>query len=260
MPFGDILFKAREKIDLVTADEQKVVVDSKIKKLALKIFGIPHTEMRNRSRLIMHNSKLNRTDKVLDAGCGIGLYGLNYAIKQKADVIGVDMSKDKIENAEKLKKSLGITNIKFEKGDLTNLKFKDNSFDFVLCSDVLEHIPNDKKALKELARVLKKGGSLILTFPYLSEHSQEVMKKFGHARPGYNEEIMGKLAKENNLKIEKMTGYTYFFGKIAWYINEKTFRFPVLAALLFYPLYLLTYLDFTKSGKPNGLFVKLRKI
>ena len=259
MPFGDIISKSRERIELVTADNQKVVVDSGIKRLGLKIFGIPHTGMRNRARLILRNSKFKLGDKILDAGCGVGLYGLNYAEKNKVKVTGVDLSEDKIRNALKLKKGIGTLNINFLKGDLTKLNFKEGYFDFIICSDVLEHIPNDKKALKELTRVLKKDGTLLLTFPYLSRHNAEVMKKFGHARAGYDEKKVIEMSKKNNLRIEKMQGYNYFFGKEAWSINEKTFKIPVLAAIMFYPLYLLTYLDFTRIGKPDGLFVKLRK-
>ena len=44
------------------------------------------------------------------------------------------------------------------KADICNLPFEDNSFDLIFCNHVLEHIPNDKKAMQELFRVLKKGG------------------------------------------------------------------------------------------------------
>jgi len=260
MVFGDIISKSRGNVELVTADDQKVVVDSAFKKMGLRLFGIPHTEMRNRARLLLGNSKFKPGDKILDAGCGIGMYGLEYALKNNISVIGVDLSEDKIRNAKKLKESLQAKNIQFLEGDLTKLNFKDDSFDFIICSDVLEHIPNDEKALKELGRVLKKNGTLLLTFPYNYEHSREVMKKFGHMRPGYDESIINRMARKNDLRIEKMQGYTYFFGKLAWRLNEKTFKIPALAAIMFYPLYLLTYLDIINIGEPNGLFVKLQKI
>ncbi len=51
------------------------------------------------------------------------------------------------------------------KADICNLPFKNNSFDFILCNHVLEHIPNDTKAMKELYRVLKPGGTAILQIP-----------------------------------------------------------------------------------------------
>jgi len=260
MAFGSIISRSREKVELVTADNQKVIVDSSAKRIGLKIFGIPHTEMRNRARLLIRNSKLNLGDKILDAGCGIGLYGFEYALKNKVSVTGVDLSKDKIKNAEELKESLRINNIKFLRGDLTNLDFEDESFDFVICSDVLEHIPNDQKAMKEIGRVLKKNGTLLLTFPCDSKRSSQEMKKFGHVRPGYDKQMVNNLLRGSNLKIEKMQGYTYFFGRLAWYFNERTFRVPLLAAILFYPLYLLTYLDVLKIGQPNGLFVRIKKV
>ena len=51
------------------------------------------------------------------------------------------------------------------KADICNLPFEDNSFDLIFCNHVLEHIPNDKKAMQELFRVLKKGGFGIFQIP-----------------------------------------------------------------------------------------------
>lgn len=51
------------------------------------------------------------------------------------------------------------------KADICNLPFEDNEFDLILCNHVLEHIPDDTKAMQELYRVLKKGGMAILQIP-----------------------------------------------------------------------------------------------
>jgi len=51
------------------------------------------------------------------------------------------------------------------KADICNLPFKENEYDFILCNHVLEHIPNDTKAMQELFRVLKPGGTAILQIP-----------------------------------------------------------------------------------------------
>jgi predicted SAM-dependent methyltransferase len=51
------------------------------------------------------------------------------------------------------------------KADICNLPFKDNTYDIILCNHVLEHIPDDTKAMQELFRVLKKGGMAILQIP-----------------------------------------------------------------------------------------------
>jgi len=54
----------------------------------------------------------------------------------------------------------GINNI-----DLTELNYEDNFFDIIVCNHVLEHIPDDIKAISEMYRVLKKGGKAIVTVP-----------------------------------------------------------------------------------------------
>jgi predicted SAM-dependent methyltransferase len=51
------------------------------------------------------------------------------------------------------------------KADICNLPFEDNQYDVILCNHVLEHIPDDTKAMKELYRVLKPGGMAILQIP-----------------------------------------------------------------------------------------------
>lgn len=52
------------------------------------------------------------------------------------------------------------------KADICNLPFKDASYDFIICNHVLEHIPDDTKAMQELFRVLTPGGTAILQVPY----------------------------------------------------------------------------------------------
>jgi SAM-dependent methyltransferase len=58
------------------------------------------------------------------------------------------------------------------KADICDLPFSDNEFDFIICNHVLEHIPNDNKAMKELYRVLKKNGTAIVQVPYDKNRSE----------------------------------------------------------------------------------------
>ncbi|WP_424494952.1 class I SAM-dependent methyltransferase [Salinimicrobium sp. GXAS 041] len=51
------------------------------------------------------------------------------------------------------------------KADICNLPFKDSTYDFILCNHVLEHIPDDEKAMREIYRVVKPGGTAILQIP-----------------------------------------------------------------------------------------------
>ena len=57
------------------------------------------------------------------------------------------------------------------KADICDLPFEDRSFDTIICNHVLEHIPNDKKAMQELYRVLKPGGMAIVQVPYEKQRS-----------------------------------------------------------------------------------------
>lgn len=55
------------------------------------------------------------------------------------------------------------------KADICDLPFSNNEFDFIICNHVLEHIPNDKKAMEEIFRVLSKNGTAIIQVPYKKE-------------------------------------------------------------------------------------------
>jgi SAM-dependent methyltransferase len=65
---------------------------------------------------------------------------------------------------------------------ITRMSFDDASFDCILCSEVLEHIPDDGKAIAELRRVLKPGGVLVATVPYQKRYWAEDDEYVGHVR------------------------------------------------------------------------------
>ena len=98
--------------------------------------------------------------KVLDAGCGAGSY-VEALRALGADVRGVEYLADKV--AEWDAKHPGDETVR--QGDLTRLDFADDSFDMILLNEVLEHVPDDTGALRELLRVLKPGGTFILLTP-----------------------------------------------------------------------------------------------
>lgn len=57
--------------------------------------------------------------------------------------------------------------------DITTIPFNDHTFDLILCSHVLEHVPNDHQAMRELYRVLKPGGIALILVPIQGEHTFE---------------------------------------------------------------------------------------
>ncbi|MFH1455582.1 MAG: class I SAM-dependent methyltransferase [archaeon] len=98
--------------------------------------------------------------EVLDAGCGEG-YGANYLAKKGFQVIAIDINKKTIiEARKKYRESCLFLQLNAEK-----LPYKNETFDAIMSSHVIEHLKNDAGYVKELQRVLKKGGKLILTTP-----------------------------------------------------------------------------------------------
>ncbi|SDS24443.1 Methyltransferase domain-containing protein [Gillisia sp. Hel1_33_143] len=77
------------------------------------------------------------------------------------------------------------------KGDVTDLQFIDEKFDFIFCNHVLEHIPDDNKAMSELFRVLKKDGSAVLLVP-IDKQLLETYEDFSITDPKEREKAFGQ--------------------------------------------------------------------
>ncbi|OGJ55225.1 hypothetical protein A2483_05660 [Candidatus Peregrinibacteria bacterium RIFOXYC2_FULL_33_13] len=106
--------------------------------------------------------------KVLEVGIGTGK-NIGYYDKE-AEVVGIDFSKKMLQIAkEKLVKS-GKKNITLKQMDAENLKFKDDSFDYVVTTCVFCSVPNPIKGLKEIRRVLKPTGKLVMIEHVLSRN------------------------------------------------------------------------------------------
>jgi len=96
---------------------------------------------------------------LLDGGCGTGWF-TKKAVERNAIVTSLDIAPKLVEITKK--KCPNITGVE---GSLLELPFDDNSFDYVISSDVIEHTPNPLDAVKELIRVLKPGGKICITVP-----------------------------------------------------------------------------------------------
>lgn len=103
-------------------------------------------------------SKLN--GKIVDLGCGEGVL-INQYRKQGYEIEGID---------------LNYSSKEVKKGDIANLPYKDSSVDVCLLLDVLEHLSfnQQEKALKEVKRVLKKGGTLLIAVPNLAHFASRL--------------------------------------------------------------------------------------
>ena len=111
---------------------------------------------------ILNRIKPQSTDTILDAGCGYCYHTARLA-RSGAKITAVDFSASALESAKDTISRLGLEGqVTLQRADLTNLTFPDATFDFVVCNGVLMHIPELEKALAELARVLRPGGTMVL--------------------------------------------------------------------------------------------------
>ena len=111
-------------------------------------------------------------DLVLDLGCGFGRHAYEFA-RRGASIVALDAGADEVaqvratfgamDDAGEI--DLAVTRIGTVRGDALHLPFPDGTFDRVICSEVLEHIPDDEAAMLELSRVLTPGGTMAVTVP-----------------------------------------------------------------------------------------------
>ncbi|OGG23938.1 hypothetical protein A3A79_01925 [Candidatus Gottesmanbacteria bacterium RIFCSPLOWO2_01_FULL_43_11b] len=93
---------------------------------------------------------------LLDVGCAQGRSAFQFA-DLPISIVGFDISKNMI--VEAIKRSRGRANMYFFVGDATSFPIKSESFDYVLLYGVLHHLPDPRKTVKEIIRVLKPGGT-----------------------------------------------------------------------------------------------------
>ncbi|MBU8901257.1 MAG: class I SAM-dependent methyltransferase [Victivallales bacterium] len=120
----------------------------------------PAGKLRWQRRVKMLTSHLQADMKVLELGCGTG-YFTKEAAKSGAAISAIDISAELLEQA---KIEVPLENVEFMLENAYDMGFDDNSFDAVIGSSVLHHLEIDK-ALKEIFRVLRPGGTLHFTEP-----------------------------------------------------------------------------------------------
>ena len=120
---------------------------------------------------------------ILDAGCGEG-YGSYLLAGVGAKVIGIDISEQAVRHA---KKKYVRENLKYQVMDITYLDFPNGSFDVVVSFQVIEHLNNVQKFLKEIKRVLKKDGWAIIGTPNKSLCNDHPIGKYHVKEYRYNE-------------------------------------------------------------------------
>ena len=222
-------------------------------------------------------SENKNAENILDAGAGFGQY--TYWLNRKNPnwkILSVDVKEEQVADCNNFFKQIGANNVRFEVGDLTKY-VKANSYDLVVCVDVMEHIEEDVQVFKNFYASMKPGAMLIISTPsdqggsdvHDGDQSSFIEE---HVRDGYN--INAIQEKLKSVGFQKTTGrYQYGApGKIAWRLSMK---YPILmlgvSKLFFmilpfyyivaYPIsFILNYADTYSNHKTGtGLIVKAWK-
>lgn len=115
-----------------------------------------------------------KNKKILDIGCEAGYVALKL-INKKADVTGIDVCEPALKKYVKRTREVPVLGI------VHYMPFKDNVFEGIVASEVIEHMPDLDTVFKEIKRVLKHRGKIIMTFPNegLRRKIYPIVKMFG---------------------------------------------------------------------------------
>jgi ubiquinone/menaquinone biosynthesis C-methylase UbiE len=183
---------------------------------------------------------------ILDAGCGRGDYSFYLARRfPDAQVYGVDVDQARIERNRQMAKQLGLDNVSFLVADIVTVRFP-TAFDLIVSIDVLEHIPQQEQALRNLASQLMPEGRAFYHIPTVRERPVP----FSGALAGFHDWAEEEhLAEERSaaafLDVLRRTGYLvtrsqrtfgYYTGELATSLfnipYEKTLTNKLLQAML----------------------------
>lgn len=149
--------------------------------------------------------QLNKLEFSVDCGCGEGQM-LDAISKKSKYTIGCDISFERLKIVKKNMEN--ISNVFLVCCDINHLPFKEERIDALVCSEVIEHLEKDNKAIDEISRIIKKGGSIIVTTPSqlsLRENTLNVwnMMIYWYKKMSLNKEYKKHITQHINLQTKK---------------------------------------------------------
>lgn len=186
-------------------------------------------------------SQLEIGGKILDAGCGTQRYKKHC---EHLDYYGQDFGEYVADE-----NSVGLQNTSWDYGELKytgdcwNIDEQDKFFDNIICTEVLEHIPYPNEAIQEFSRLMKPGGTLILTAPYAClPHMQPYFFYSGFSKEWYKE-----ILTKNSFEILEISPNGNFFRYL---IQEnirgvkliKSIPFKIIYSIFIIPKVVLDFL------------------
>jgi len=204
----------------------------------------------------------NKNDRICDIACGKGFFTRKIS-KIDSFVYGIDRDKSEIKKAQQYNK---VINNRFLIADAEKLPFKSEIFDNLISISALEHFNNDKKALKEMSRVLKLHHNLFMTVDSLSHQNIRSDYKKIHAKKYnvvnfYNLDVLKKkIVKKFILEESKYI----LNSKVSTFFEKLHFKLGLSGLSLFfffisYPFSVISDYFFGNPNEGCSLAVKLRR-
>ncbi len=194
--------------------------------------------IRKSARVLKNQDKI----KILEAGCGFASNSRIFNSDERFEAWCLDLSKEAIDKVKPEIKNSFV-------GDIQHMPFKDNFFDIVFSSGVIEHFKDDSEAVKELYRVTKKDGLIITFVPgrysLWQVYKLAMGKRWVHGyEKNYTHEMLRKSFKKYSCKIIDYGGIDPFsFNGM----TLKLFKFRILPNMSFPSAYGEVYLSVMKK-------------
>ena len=225
--------------------------------------------MRESGEALVASLGISRGMKVLDLGCGDGTTALPAA-RLGADVLGVDIARNLVEAANRRVEEAGLTNVRFQQGDATDLReLSDRSFDLVMSIFGAMFAPKPLEVAKEMVRVTRPGGRIVMgnwipNDPTLVAQTLKISAAYSPPPPeGFVSPM--KWGIESDV-VERFVGAGVPKERVSFARDTYTFRYPappsalVAAFRTFYGPTMNAFEAAEKGGRADDLARELNEL
>ena len=230
--YGDIAKKQNKGCGCGCSTSSKIIDYTIMKDDYTNLPGyVPEADLGLGCGLPTEFAAIQKGNTVVDLGSGAGndVFVARAFVGDEGKVIGIDMTPEMVEKANRNKEKLGYTNVKFHLAEIENMPLEENSADVVVSNCVLNLVPDKEKAFAEIYRILKPGAHFCISDIVLKGELPVEIKKSAEMYAGcvagalQQDEYIKTIVKAGFKNIEiKKTKNTFLPNEILKnYLNEK---------------------------------------